>query len=38
VRRLRDDLHVGLGVEHRSQPLEHDRMIVRDEHTGLQDL
>src|SRR5215216_580785 len=36
VRRLCDDLQIGLGVEHRPESLEHDRVVVGDEDAGLQ--
>ena len=36
VGRLFDDREVGLGVEHRSQSAQHDRMVVRDEDVGRQ--
>src|SRR5690606_40596501 len=34
VRRLGDDLEVGLRVQHRAQPTQHDRVIVGDEDLG----
>ena len=36
VRRFGDDLAVGLGVEDRLQPSQHDRVVVGDEDSSLQ--
>jgi hypothetical protein len=36
VWRFRDDLQVGLGVEHVAQAAHHDRVVVGDQDVGLQ--